>query len=207
LTLDTSRSPQDYPQGYVVRVSTDRSKWDEVARQNQNNSALDVSFNPRSARYIRVEQTGNSDRWWWSINEVTVKSSAAAPSPTASASHNNVLVGPDNVAQALDGKPETRWSSRAVQQPGMWFELDLNQVRTIRGITLSTSGSPQDFPRGYVVRVSADRSKWDEVARQNQNNSALDVSFSPRSARYIRVEQTGNSDRWWWSINEVIVKE
>jgi Ni,Fe-hydrogenase maturation factor len=206
LTLDSSRSSQDYPRGYVVRISTDRQQWEEVARRDQNDQGLNVSFNPRPARYIRVEQTGSADRWWWSINEVVVKSSEVAPSPTASASHNNVSVGADNVSQAFDGRPDTRWSSRAVQQPGMWFEIDLNQTRTVSGLTLDTTQSSQDYPRGYVVRISTNRQQWEEVARRDQNDRALDVSFNPRPARYIRIEQTGSSDQWWWSINEVRVK-
>jgi hypothetical protein len=204
IRLNNDPSPRDYPRGYVVKVSVDRQGWTTMAENRLNDQALNVTITPRQARYIYIEQTGSDPTFWWSIHEIDIASEIKL---TVSASHNNVLVGPDNVAQALDGKPETRWSSRAVQQPGMWFELDLNEMRTVSGLTLDTSRSPQDYPQGYVVRVSTDRSKWDEVARQNQNNSALDVSFSPRSARYIRVEQTGNSDRWWWSINEVIVKE
>jgi hypothetical protein len=125
---------------------------------------------------------------------------------SASASHNNVLTGADNIAQALDGKPDTRWSSWAVQQPGMWFELDLNEMRTVSRLALDTAGSPNDYPQGYIVRLSTDRQQWVEVARRSQNSAALDVSFTPRPARYLRIEQTGSSDRWWWSIHGVTVR-
>jgi hypothetical protein len=183
LALDTTSSPADYPRGYVVRLSTDGEGWVEVARQAQNNRALEVRFSPRAARYIRVEQTGRASDWWWSIHGVTVSSDPFTPSPTARASHNNVQAGADNLAQALDGRPETRWSSRSLQEPGMWFELDLHETRTVSGLALDTTSSPADYPRGY----------------------ALEVSFSPQAARYIRIEQTGRASDWWWSIHGVTI--
>ncbi len=206
VALDNAGSPKDYPRGYAVSLSRDRSQWTEVARTPQNDRPLDIEFSPHPARYIRIEQIGQDAYYWWSIHGVAVKSSKYTPAVTASASHNNVLSGADNLAQALDGRPETRWSTRAVQQPGMWFELDLNQVRSVGGLSLDSAGSPNDYPRGYVVRLSTDHSQWAEVARNDRNDRALDISFGARPARYIRIEQTGSSDRWW-SIHGVTVKE
>jgi hypothetical protein len=88
----------------------------------------------------------------------------------------------------------------------MWFELDLNQVRSVSGLGLDSAGSPNDYPRGYVVSLSTDRSQWAEVARKDLNDRALEISFGARPARYIRIEQTGSADRWWWSIHGVSIK-
>jgi hypothetical protein len=206
VALDTAGSPKDYPRGYVVSLSSDRNRWSEVARTPANDRALDIEFSPYPARYIRIEQTGQDAVYWWSIHGIRVKSSSYTPAITASASHNNVLSGADNLAQALDGNPATRWSTRAVQQPGMWFELDLNQVRSVSGLSLDNAGSPNDYPRGYVVSLSTDRSQWVEVARKDGNDRALDIRFGARLARYIRIEQTGSADRWWWSIHGVTIK-
>jgi hypothetical protein len=206
LALDTAGSPKDYPRGYAVSLSSDRSRWTEVARAAANDRALDIEFSPYPARYIRIEQTGQDPVYWWSIHGVSVKSTKYTPVITASASHNNVLEGADNIAQALDGRPETRWSTRVVQQPGMWFELDLNQVRSVSGVSLDNAGSPDDYPRGYVVSLSTDHSQWTEVARNDRNDRALDISFGARPARYIRIVQTGSTDRWWWSIHGVSIK-
>jgi hypothetical protein len=206
VALDTAGSPKDYPRGYAVSLSSDRSRWTEVARAPQNDRALDIEFSPTPGRYIRIEQTGQDAVYWWSIHGIRVKSSGYTPVVTASASHNNVLTGADNLAQALDGNPSTRWSTRAVQQPGMWFELDLNQVRSVSGLVLDSAGSANDYPRGYVVSLSSDHSQWVEVARKEGNDRALDIRFGARPARYIRIEQTGSADRWWWSIHGVTIK-
>jgi hypothetical protein len=206
LALDNAGSPQDYPRGYAVSLSKDRNQWTEVARKPNNDRPLATQFSAHPARYIRVEQLGQDPVYWWSIHGVSVTSSQYTPIITASASHNNVLSGADNLAQALDGRPDTRWSSRAVQRPGMWFELDLDQIRSVSGLSLDNAASPNDYPCGYVVRLSSDHNQWVEVARKDVNDRALVISFAARPARYIRIEQTGSADQWWWSIHRVTVK-
>ncbi len=206
LFLDNSASPNDYPRGYVVQLSGDRIQWQEVARNNQNNQALDIEFSPRPARYIRIEQTGSASNSWWSIHEVAIKTEDFTPDLSVRASHNNAVSGADNLFQAIDNRADTRWSTRHLQRPGMWFEIDLNELRTVSGLFLDNGASPNDYPRGYIVRISIDRIQWQEVARNEQNNRALDVNFSSRIARYIRIEQTGSVGNFWWSIHQVTVR-
>jgi hypothetical protein len=88
----------------------------------------------------------------------------------------------------------------------MWFEIDLNSIRLVNGLTLDNAASPNDYPRGYIVRVSTDRQLWDEVARNPNNTQALNINFSPRCARYLRIEQTGRADQFWWSIHRVGIR-
>ncbi len=203
LELVNEGSPQDYPRGYVVKLSTNGQNWEMVSSVKNNDRPLVITFPPRSARYVHVEQTGSDSFYWWSIHEILV---SEEPVITASASHNDVLSGPDNLRQALDSLAHTRWSTRALQTPGMWFELDLSQTKTVRGLSLDNTASPFDYPRGYVVRVSADGVNWQTVAKNSANDRPLDLDFAPRQVRYLRVEQTGSSTRYWWSIHEVYVK-
>ena len=201
--LDNETSPRDYPRGYVLKLSTDGHSWETVATRPDNDQELNVFFSLRPARYIRVEQTGSDSFYWWSIHQITISDE---PTKSAEASHNNQRHGPDNLLQAFDGLPETRWSTRAVQSPGMWFELDMGRSQTVRGFRFDNTPSPNDYPRGYRVKVSTDRTRWAEVAEVPNNNAPLDLTFAPREVRYIRVEQTGSSDRWWWSIHEIELK-
>ena len=206
LTLDTSGSPNDHPRGYRIYLATDRNQWAEVARNDHNTGPLNVNFSPRPVRYIYIEQTASSENWWWSIHQVVVRSTEFSQNLSASASHNNVLSGTDNVSQALDDDPTTRWSSQIPQQPGMWFEIDLKETRPVRGLVLDSAASPDDYPRGYKILLSTDRQQWAEVAQNDHNDRTLDIDFSPRSARYIRIEQTGASNDWWWSIHGITIK-
>jgi hypothetical protein len=203
VALDNEASPRDYPRGYVLKLSPDGQTWETIEDRPDNDGPLDLSFSSRPARYIRVEQTGFDVFYWWSIHRITISDQ---PTQSAQTSHNNQRFGPDNLLQALDGRPETRWSTRAVQSPGMYFELDLGQSLAIRGFRFGNALSSYDYPRGYRVTVSTDRAHWIEVAAKEKNDVPLDVTFPLRQVRYIRVEQTGSSDRWWWSIHEIEVK-
>lgn len=201
--LDNSNSPQDYPRGYIVSVSQTGQAWETVA-QNPNNSApLNVVFSPRPARFIRIEQTGTSDRWWWSIHEIYVNESVTV---TARSSHNNIASGDESVLQAVDGNPDTRWTTRSPQTPGQWFEVDLNESRTIQRIIIDSSPSPYNYPRGYTIRISTDRRNWTTVANEARNFRSIDVTFAPQQARFIHIEQTGTSNYWWWAIHRIAVQ-
>jgi endo-1,3(4)-beta-glucanase len=125
---------------------------------------------------------------------------------TGRASDNNVLTGADNVLQALDGDPATRWSTRTLQRPGQWFEVDLNTTRSLKRLIVDSVNSLNDYPRGYIISLSTDQRNWVEIARNDRNTGSLDLSFAPRSARFIRIEQTGNADQWWWSIHRIGVE-
>jgi hypothetical protein len=202
--LDNEASPRDYPRGYVLKLSANGHSWETVTTRPDNDEALNVSFSPRPARYIRIEQIGSDLIYWWSIHRIVISDETTM---NAEASHNNRRHGPDNLLQAFDGRPETRWSTRAVQSPGMWFELDLGRSQMIRGFRFDNTPSPNDYPRGYRVKVSTDRTHWAEIAANPNNNAPLDVTFASQEVRYIRVEQIGHSDRWWWSIHGIEIRQ
>ncbi len=201
--LDNGGSPNDYPRGYILKVSTNGQDWETIAENPNNRKPVNVVFTPREARFIRIEQTSQSDRWWWSIHQIQVSTQVRV---TGQASHNNVVVGVDNVLQALDGDSRTRWSTRSPQRPGQWFEVDLNTTRTIRRLIVDSSHSPYDYPRGYVISLSTDQQNWQEARRQPNNNGSIDISFAAQPARFIRIEQTGSDDYWWWSIHRIGVE-
>ena len=117
----------------------------------------------------------------------------------ARASHNQADVG-----KAFDKDPDTFWSSKAPQQPGMWYELDLGQMQTIERIKIESPG--RGYAVGYVLSVSTDRTDWEVVRQMPLNWMSIDASFTPRPVRYIKIEQTGTPS-WGahWLISEITV--
>jgi len=85
----------------------------------------------------------------------------------------------------------------------MWFEVDMGNLRRIEGVTLEHPSS--QMPRGFVVRVSADRETWQEVGRRDENWTKPDVRFPAIAARYVRVETTHSSPDYPWGINSLTV--
>jgi hypothetical protein len=118
---------------------------------------------------------------------------------TAEASHN-----PGEALRAFDGNADTVWDSKATQEPGMWFQVDMGQNLVLDRIRASSPG--RGFPLGYRIQLSTDGENWHLVAERSQNWTTVDEAFSPCKARYLRFEQTGKPS--WpasWVISEIIV--
>jgi hypothetical protein len=117
---------------------------------------------------------------------------------TASASHNQ-----DNAPKALDGKIESRWTTSALQSPGMRFDVDLTESVKLGGIILDNSRSKLDSPVGYKVYVYSDPANiGNPVAEGKGEEAVLNIRFDSAEGRYVRIEQTGESGSQFWSIDE-----
>lgn len=123
--------------------------------------------------------------------------------PVLSASHNAMEVG-----NAIDGDPGSRWSSNESMKPGMWFDIDLRMQSNIYAITLDTTASPGDYPRGYEVYVDEkeiDTEGSEPVVTGAGNGPITKIEFNPPiKGRYVRIVQTGK-EGLFWSIHELTV--
>ena len=106
-----------------------------------------------------------------------------------------------DTSNALDGNPATRWTSGQGQANGHWFRVDLGSAQTFDRLKLD-SGTGGDYPRGLEVQVSADGLAWTQVATATGSGQFVDVPFAARTARYVRLVQTGSAGNWW-SIHEL----
>jgi len=122
---------------------------------------------------------------------------------TASASTNSSAA--DAPANAIDGNLSTRYSSDAVQAPGMWFQVNLGSSQSFNQIEMNSSNWPGDFAVGYNVEVSANGSSFTSVATGNGSSAQEIGTFAPQTAQYIRVVLTASSTKPWWSIGEFTV--
>jgi F5/8 type C domain len=104
-------------------------------------------------------------------------------------------------ANALDGNYSSRFSTSEDQASGLYFEVNLGSVFNFNELEMSTPGSPTDYARGFVVYVSNDGSSWARVAICTGSSTPEVVSFSPQSAKYVRVVLDASANDWW-SIDE-----
>ena len=106
--------------------------------------------------------------------------------------------------QAIDGNTTTRWSSGAPQVGGEWFLIDLGAVAPhLTQIALDTSGHPTDYPSSYKLEASNDGASYAFLA-SGSGSSVTTIKFSDKSARYLKITQTGSSAAWW-SIHELSI--
>lgn len=108
-------------------------------------------------------------------------------------------------ANAIDGDSATRWATGQKQTPGQLLTLDLGATEYFSSVVLETDANPNDFPVGYILRVSNDGVNYTTVTSGAGAGSVTDISFAEQSARYIQIEQTGTSTSNWWSVHELNV--
>jgi len=217
--LDSSQSPNDSPRVFTLATSTDGTNFTTAATGNGgSNGVTTINFNSRSARYIRITQTGSTDRWWWSIHEMTFSAGSSndddeeendngggAASGTALNRSDWSITASNNSGSAdaaIDGNRNSRWTTGQDQRENQWFEIDLGETATFSSIELDSEGSSNDFPRLYSISVSENGGDWETVANGAGSDATTSVNFGTQTARYVRIEQSGTSDRWWWSIHE-----
>ena len=73
IVLESEESPNDYPRGYEVYVSSNGVDWGGVISEgNGNEPTTTINFTTVNARYLRIVQTGTVSRYWWSIHEINL---------------------------------------------------------------------------------------------------------------------------------------
>ncbi len=109
--------------------------------------------------------------------------------------------------RALDGNKASRWDTGRAMKPGDWFELDLGVENTLKGLTLDTTNSSNDYPRSYEVYISFDGGSWGKpIATGKATKPITKIKFAkPVKTRCVKIIQTGSSDSWNWSIHELTV--
>ncbi len=105
-------------------------------------------------------------------------------------------------AKALDGNPDTRWDTAGPMRKGMWFMLDQKVEKQVGRIVLECRKSAGDYPRGYELYLSNDNNNWGKAIATGKGTSpVVTISFKPQYARFVKIVQTGESDRMYWSIH------
>ncbi|KAI7265920.1 hypothetical protein KC345_g8333, partial [Hortaea werneckii] len=109
------------------------------------------------------------------------------------------------VANLVDGKLSTRWSSGRTQRLGEVLQIDLGSEQTFDTLFMNSGTSYGDYAHGYEISVSRDGENWGETVVAGVGTSpSVAVSLPAQTAKYIRITLTASSDSWW-SIAELKV--
>jgi hypothetical protein len=118
--------------------------------------------------------------------------------------------------KAVDGNPKTRWTSGRPQEPGLYFQVDLGNIQSIKGCSLVVGQSVDDYPRSLRFLYSLDGHSWQEVEAEvqmelywtgetllNMIGEKTGYFFPPLSLRYLKLLQEGRDPVYYWSIHEI----
>ena len=123
----------------------------------------------------------------------------------------------DRVVQMTDGNLITRWDTAGPQDPTNVVTIDLGSSKRVEGIETQIGGYLADFPRALQVEISEDGETWTGVwegdtalmayvaALEIPRTVPLRFPLGNRTARFIRMRQTGADRTFYWSIAELKV--
>ena len=166
-----------------------------------------VRLPDRSGKFLLVAELSDaSGRSVRSLRDVVVMSAAerearngiACDKPVSASS--SVTVGPDHfpAKNAVDGNLSTRWSSEFADP--QWIAIDLGEVTQISRVQLVWEAA---CGKAYTIQVSDDGKDWKDVYTTTSGSGGTEnISFTPVSARWIRMHGTQRATPFGYSLWE-----
>jgi hypothetical protein len=103
-------------------------------------------------------------------------------------------------AAAVDGNPDTRWSS-SFNDP-QWIQVDLGATASLSRVVLRWEVA---YAKEFVVQVSNDAQVWNSVYRVTDGNGGVDDISLTAVGRYVRMYGAGRATHYGYSLWELEV--
>ena len=112
-----------------------------------------------------------------------------------------------DIEKCVDDDAKSRWTTLKYQAGGEWFQIELPEVTEVVGVQLDSSGSGNDYPRGYKVELSNNGTEWDKPILEGKGSGGVTELKFPKTVKtkFIRITQTGLVKGNFWSIHELNV--
>ncbi len=111
----------------------------------------------------------------------------------------------DNPDQVLDSDRSRRWTSGTAQYDGMWFEVDMGQLRTFFSIQLFCEEAPLDIAGKFDLYLSGDHQYGAPTRPGLFGKTVTDIDFdTAQVARYMKFVVRQEKTKWL-SIDEIKV--
>ena len=182
--------------------SINQTDWTELVRVPSFDDNQTLTFDAVEARYIRFTiekaQLGRIGMYSMEIFGPREVVNLALNRPVTSP---NVINSVENLANIVDGNPETRGRSNNETDPAMTFEftVDLGEAHSISRIYISRmllESVPEtgDAVRNEAIAVpgtalfyySLDGNTWSELVRLENFDDNMELTFDETEARYVR---------------------
>ncbi|HVV23067.1 MAG TPA: discoidin domain-containing protein, partial [Pseudonocardiaceae bacterium] len=152
-----------------------------------------VDFPAQQARYVRVQGGRRATGWGISLWTLSVVNSAAPDTDLAlhkTATASSIDNSSNTPPNAVDGDPNTRWSSS--YDDNQWIQVDLGSTVTFDRFVLTWE---QAYAATFTIQVSDDGSNWTDVIDVDNTPTPLMVIVNG-----VRVFCRGGS----WGYDELL---
>ncbi|WP_347332566.1 discoidin domain-containing protein [Marinimicrobium locisalis] len=192
-----------YSKDYKVQVSVDGRNWITVHSVVNSDGGLDQHALGEQARYVRVEGSSRATAWGHSLWELEVQghpieSQITLNQQAVTASSIEKGDARFSAAHAVDGDPNTRWSSEFTDQE--WLAVDLGGKHQITSLKLYWQNS---YSENYEVQTSYDGVTWTTIEAVTGSDGGMDSLSLSGHGRYLRVAGSSRATRWGHSLWEL----
>lgn len=149
---------------------------------------------------------------FWTLPELTQAIPALATPMTRFVRRSEWKVTADDVgtpetspAHAIDDDPTTAYvTAKNTPYPGMWFQVELPAVSTIRSMVMDATGNPKAFAPFYTIHTSLDGKNWGDpiISATGELMARVNLS-SPVTTKFIRITINKKSGWQQWAINNL----
>ena len=156
---------------------------------NNDRAPQTVNFTAQQARYVRMQGGTRATGWGFSLWSLSVVDSANPNTDLAlnkTATSSSVDNDSDEPANAVDGDPNTRWSSG--YSDNQWITVDLGSAVSFDQVQLTWE---QAYATTFSIQVSADGNTWTTVASVDNTPDPLTILVNG-----VKVFCRGGS--WGW---------
>ena len=219
---------------YNIQASTDGSNWNTIVSTKTGANTVTDTFNPTTAKYVKITVTGNTANLAAHIVEITVYQSATqsqtqtqtqTPTPTPTPTNNpqtqstsssQVEVSSVTASSydsthtpniAIDGDDTTwnYWGTNAmITKLPQWLQLNLGTQTTISQITTHFYDG-DSRTYTYNIQASTDGSNWNTIVSTKTGANTVTDTFNPTTAKYVKITVTGNTANLAAHIVEITV--
>jgi hypothetical protein len=103
-------------------------------------------------------------------------------------------------SNAVDGRPDTRWSSK-FSEP-QWITVDLGRTEEITRVSLNWEAA---YATAYEIQVSDDNESWKTIVNVTNGAGGIDEHTVSASGRYVRILGTKRATPYGNSLWELEV--
>jgi mono/diheme cytochrome c family protein len=189
-------------EGLMVSMATNDNEWVANITTYVRNSFGNKADLTRANQVAKLRQHYDSRKEPWTQSEIE-----KLYPPTLANQKNWKLTsshGKDSLGGCLDHDPNSRFTTSAPQEPGMWVQIELPKVSEVSQIILDAGRSTGDYPRGYEVVSSLDGKTWSKpLAKGDGKNAVTKIKFPATKAKFFRITQTKKQTGLFWSIDEL----
>lgn len=193
-----------YAKGFQIQTSNDNSTWTTVYSNYSGTGGTNTITFTASARYVKMYAFTRATAYGYSLYEFEIYGDDGGSSSTG----NLALGKPVTVSStedsttpasnAVDGNGSTRWSSSYADQ--QYIYVDLGSPQSIAKVVLKWEAA---YAKQFQVQTSTDNSTWTTVySNYSGTGGTTSITFSPASARYVKVYLIQRATSYGFSLYE-----